>query len=74
MLEPWGWENNENLKAEIVAKIHNVNKAKGKPVPVQTFVRDIEKALLQAAKEQPDVNELSREELLKIVKRDFGVT
>lgn len=74
LLEPWGWHNEEFHFAALLAMLYNANRGKkGKTREVKDFVRDMEKAVLQELAEKPDVAELPREELIKMIKKDFGI-
>ena len=73
MLEPWGWENEEYLSAAQIATQYNINRGKGKPAKQpKEFMRDLRKMIL-AEVQKPALETLSREELIKIIKQDFGV-
>jgi hypothetical protein len=78
MLEPWGWENNEYLFAMLAARIHNNNVSKqSDALDATSFMRDMDKLVLEELKEKPDLEELPiekrREIILAAVKKDFGI-
>jgi hypothetical protein len=73
LLEPWGWHNSEYHAAVNMAMLYNINRSKGKPKEVKDFFRDMPKEILDQLKEAPDVNELSREDIIKRIKKDFGI-
>lgn len=72
-LEPWGWHGLDILKAEILSMLYNINRGKGRPKDVKDFLTDRLKGILAALKEPEQPAELTRAELLKQIKRDFGV-
>lgn len=77
-LEPWGWHNEEFHAANLLAMLFNINRGKGKPRDAKEFMRNMEKALLDALKEQKDPLEgMSFEEqrayMVQQIKKDFGI-
>jgi len=73
LLEPWDFENDEYRSAAVLAMLYNINRSKGKPKEVKEFMRNLEDEVLKMVHEQPSLSELSRDELIKQVKKDFGI-
>lgn len=73
LIEPFGWRENEYSTAALLAMLYNVNRGKGKAKDVGEFMRDIPSAILNELKDKPDISELSREEIIKLIKKDFGI-
>ena len=73
IIEPFGFHNQEYLNASNLAMLYNINKGKGKTKETKDFMRDIPKAILSELKEKKPMPELTREELIKIIKKDFGI-
>jgi hypothetical protein len=73
LLEPWGWHNDEYHAAVHMAMLYNINRGKGKAKEVKDFMRDMEKQVLEQIQEMPDVTEMDRDELIRIIKKDFGI-
>jgi len=72
-LEPWGFVRSELHKAEILSMLYNVNRSKGRPKDTKDFITDRLTGILKALNEPEIPPELSREEVIKLIKRDFGV-
>lgn len=74
LVEPFGFENDEYRAASLLAMLYNINRSKkGKAKEIKDFMRDMAKIVLEQIKEQPDPREMSREELIRHVKKDFGI-
>jgi hypothetical protein len=75
MLEPFGWSDQEYRTAALLAMLYNANRGKGKARDVKDFTRDMLKAILKALDETtpPDLSQLSKEQIVALVKRDFGI-
>lgn len=76
LVEPFGWHNEEYQTASVVATLFNVNRSKGKPKKVKDFMRDMEKlviAELEREEQELQVASLTREELITLIKKDFGM-
>ena len=71
LIEPWGWQNEEVNISRIIAMQHNSHAKKAKAA--EEFMRDTAGEILKQLQEEPDVAEISREDLIKIIKKDFGV-
>jgi hypothetical protein len=73
LVEPFGFENDEYRSAALLSMLHNINRTKGKAKDVKDFMRDLQAEALKQLKEPPDISELSREELIRYIKKDFGI-
>lgn len=73
MLEPWGWENNEYLTAALMALLYNMNRGEGKARKVSEFMRDMETEVLNELQEKPNIEDLPREKVIELIKKDFGI-
>lgn len=75
LLEPWGYEVVEEKVAQIMAMLYNINRAKGRAKAPKDFMidrlKEITAMLLKPDVDQPPT--LSRDELLAMIKKDFGV-
>jgi hypothetical protein len=74
LLEPFGFEDNEYHWASLMSLLYNINKGKKKARTTKSFMRNmLEETLKELEKRTPrDISEMSREELLARVKKDFG--
>lgn len=72
-LEPWGWALADMLKAEILTMLYNMNRSKGKAKDVKDFMQARLPGILKELAEPELPAEISREDLIKQIKRDFGV-
>jgi hypothetical protein len=75
LLEPWGYEVVEEKIAQIISMLYNVNRAKGRAKAPKDFMIDRLKELT-ASLLKPDVYQEpthSREELLAMIRKDFGI-
>jgi hypothetical protein len=72
LVEPFGFENDEYRLASILSMLFNVNRSKGKARNPKDFMRDMQREVLKHIKAQPDVSTLSRDELIALIKKDFG--
>lgn len=73
LLEPWGTPLFDSALSQVLAMLHNTVAGKGKARPPKHFLPDRLKQLLSALQEVPEPAELSREELVKQIKKDFGM-
>ena len=74
MIEPWGFENDEYRIGAVLAQLHNVNQTKkSKLKEAKDFMRNMAKAVLENLKPKLDINKLTREQLIDIIKKDFGI-
>lgn len=72
-LEPWGFVESEYQTAALLTMLHNVNSTRKQQKGIQHFVRDMLKGILDSVKEPTAPTELSREELIKLIKKDLGI-
>ena len=73
LVEPFGFENDEYRSAAILSMLYNINRTKGKAKDPKDFMRDMVKEVLKQLTEIPDATELTRDELIKQIKKDFGI-
>ena len=74
LLEPWGWANEEYHFAALLAMLYNANRGKnGKARSVKDFMREMEAHLMKELQEAPDISTMTREQVVAMVKRDFGI-
>lgn len=73
LLEPIGWPNEEFHFATLLAMIFNANRGKGKAKDAKDFMRDTLKSVIEALKKQPDISEMTKEQIIVLVKKDFGL-
>jgi hypothetical protein len=73
LLEPWGWPNEEYAISTILAMLYNANRGKGKAKDVRDFQRRMLESALKELAEPIDPAEMPREELVKLIKKDFGI-
>lgn len=73
MLEPWGWPNNEYYISAVLTMLYNSNRGKGKARDAKDFQRNMLSVALKALAEQPDIAQMPREEIIKQIKKDFGI-
>ena len=77
LIEPFGFVNDEYRAAAQLAMMYNANRGKGKAKDVKDFMRDMQKAVLEEIKEQPDISDLPLEQqkeiLIRQIKKDFGI-
>lgn len=74
MLEPFGFDADEYHTAALLAMLYNVNRGKGKPKDVKDFMRNMTRAVLSELDQQPAFEDLQREEQIRKIKKDFGIT
>lgn len=72
-LEPWGWENDEYRTAALLAMLYNAYRGKNKAKEPKHFIRDMKKEILAALKEEPDIYELTPEQVRAQIKKDLGI-
>jgi len=73
LLEPWGWHNDEYYAALNLAMLYNINRGKAKVKEPKEFMRDMQGELLKQLKSERDITEMSKDEIIKQVKKDFGI-
>ncbi|MCZ2155743.1 MAG: hypothetical protein LC114_17900 [Bryobacterales bacterium] len=74
LAEPWGWQNDEYHFAALLAMLYNANRGKkGKARDVKDFMRNMQEAVLKELQDAPDISEMTREQIIAMVKRDFGI-
>ena len=74
LLEPIGWPNEEYHFAALQAMLYNANRGKkSKARDTKDFMRNMLDAVLKALEEQPDLNALTREQIVAMIKKDFGI-
>ena len=73
LLEPFGFENDEYHYASLLSMLYNVNRGKGKAKDAKEFMRDMHKAVLGQLVDTQDPAELSRDELIKQIKKDMRI-
>ena len=76
LVEPFGWHNTEYAIASVMAMLYNVNRGKGKPKKTQYFMRDmVDLVITELNKKENELrtSELTREELIALIKKDFGI-
>ena len=73
LIEPFGFANDEYRMATNLSILYNINKGKGKAKEPKEFMRDMPAMLLSELKEKPSVETMSREELIRQIKKDFGI-
>ena len=73
MIEPFGFHDDEYRTAAILAMLYNINKGKGRAKDVSDFMRDLKKAVLNELKEKPSIDDMSRDEIVNLIKKDFGI-
>ena len=74
MIEPWGFENDEYRTAVILAMLHNLNQVKkNKMKQPKEFMRDMQGEVLRRIQPRPDLSEYTREQIIELIKKDFGI-
>jgi hypothetical protein len=73
LVEPWGWPNDEYHTAAILAMLYNANRGKNKTRDVKDFQRNMLEAALRELAEPLDITQIPRDELVKMIKKDFGI-
>ena len=73
LLEPWGWQNDEYYAAVNIAMQYNINRGKAKVKEPKEFIRDMQGELLKQLEAERDITEMSKDEIIKQVKKDFGI-
>jgi hypothetical protein len=73
LLEPFGWADNEYRTAAVLAMLYNSNvTSANKAKSVKDFTRNPISVLMQEL-EKSEVAEMSRDDLIKRIKKDFGI-
>ena len=72
LLEPWGWQNDEYHSAVNSAMLYNINRGKNKAKSADDFMRDLPADFMREL-DKPQVEEMTREEIVKQIKKDFGI-
>ena len=52
---------------------YNVNRGKSKAKEPSDFMRDMSGELLKQLEQKQDTNELSRDDIIALIKKDFGI-
>lgn len=76
MIEPWGWHNDEYHFALIATTLHNVNVSKKANLKkVDVFIRKMQDEALKLLKEDEDLSpeQMTRDELIRAVKKDLNI-
>ena len=73
LIEPFGFSQDEYRTAVNLAMQYNINRGKNKARDAKDFMRDIPSLILAEIKEKPTVEALSRDEIIKQIKKDFGI-
>lgn len=73
LLEPWGWHDEEYRTASVLTMLYNANRGKGKPRKLTDFMRKMATAVLNELQQPPDLSQMSRDEIVAMVKKDFGI-
>ena len=71
LVKPWGFDAMEYWFASVQAAVHN-SVAKS-PKSTKVFMRDMLKGILDQLKPAPKIEDMTREEVIAAVKRDFGI-
>ena len=74
MIEPWGWQNDEYHSALLAATLYNSNVTKkGNLKKIDSFMRKMQDEALKLLKEDEDVTQMTPDEILRAVKKDFNI-
>ena len=73
LLEPWGYDVEEGRVAKILAMLHNINSPRNKSVSPKTYIQDRLKAILEELREPGVPEGLTREQLMKLIRKDLGI-
>lgn len=74
LLEPWGWPDREYRTAVLLAMLYNTNiSKKQKARNAKDFMRDMQDLIARELAEKPDIESLSKEQIIALVKRDLGI-